>query len=382
MVRGMRTARGGVVVGLCVMTVLLAAGIKVNAQVSDIALLVGNPDIANRGDFMQEAMNGAVYGCGGNSDDVSMLLAENPRYFNGTLCDVTFYFLNDVVQGGTSDCSNACVVEQAVAAGHDLIIGVAFGYGAPIQAAAAANPDMAFGIIDFQVPEPNVESFTWREDQMGFLSGVVAGEVAKNLGITKIGAVGGPPIPPVKKFISGYVVGLRDTCPECEIFEVFSQSFGDAAEGESHADLLLEQGVGIAACGGGFTGSMACKKLAANGVYVIGVDVDEYYTTFEAGAAEGSAFLLTSALKSTSKAVQFAIECFLFNFQDCVGKNNLLDASNGGIEMGPCNEACDVYDEVIKVQVDDLYVALGDLAISTNVDALGNIIQQNVTVLP
>lgn len=330
---------------------------------------------------MQEAMNGAVYGCGGGSEDVAVLLEENPLYFNGTLCDVTYYFVDDAVQGGTDDCSNACIVEQAVAAGHDLIIAVAFQYGGAIQEAAVANPDMSFGIIDFAVPEPNVESFTWREDQMGFLSGVVAGEVAKELGITKIGAVGGPPIPPVRKFISGYVVGLRDVCPECEIFEVFSNSFGNLTEGESHADMLLEQGVGIAACGGGFTGSMACKKLAANGVYVIGVDVDEYFTTFEGGAAEGSAFLLTSALKSTSKAVQFAIECFLFNFEDCVGKNNLLDASNGGIEMGPCNEACDVYDDEIRNQVDDLYAALGDFAISTGVDSLGNIIEQSVTIL-
>merc|ERR1711912_105300 len=155
---------------LCVaVTGVLAGAGFASAQVSDIALLVGTSDIEQRGDFMQEAMNGAVYGCGGGSEDVAVLLEENPLYFNGTLCDVTYYFVDDAVQGGTDDCSNACIVEQAVAAGHDLIIAVAFQYGGAIQEAAVANPDMSFGIIDFAVPESNVESFTWREDQMGFL---------------------------------------------------------------------------------------------------------------------------------------------------------------------------------------------------------------------
>jgi len=216
---------------------------------------------------------------------------------------------------------------------------------------------------------------------MGFLSGVVAAEVAKEIGETVIGAVGGPPIPPVRKFINGFSVGVQDVCPECTLFEVFSESFGSLEEGFAHADTLLEAGVKVAACGGGFTGSMACKRLAENGVYVIGVDVDEYVTTFENGEASGSAFILTSALKSTSTAVQQAIECFLFNFEECVGKNNLLDASNNGIAFADCHETCDVYTEETRNLVDDLFRALADDAISTGVDMDGNLIESSVEVL-
>ena len=95
--------------------------------------------------------------------------------------------------------------------------------------------------------------------------------------------------------------------------------------------------------------------MAESGVYVIGVDVDEYETTFEGGAADGSEFLLTSMLKSTSKAVQFAIQCFLFRFEDCAGRTNLLSAANRGIDLAVCHEACDVFNGVIQRKVADLF---------------------------
>lgn len=374
-----------VLMALMMMTMMLVAPCaRAQSSTPSIALLVGNSDPANRGDFMREAMNGAVFGCGGSFEDAAAVQeVVSPGPFEGPLCTVTYYFVDDAVQGGDSACSNDCVVDLAVSTGYDLIIAVAFQYGNAIQEAAAANPDVDFGIIDvaYFPPLENVEAFVWREDQMGFLSGVVAAEVAKEIGETVIGAVGGPPIPPVRKFVNGFSVGVQDVCPECTLFEVFSESFGSLEEGFAHADTLLEAGVKVAACGGGFTGSMACKRLAENGVYVIGVDVDEYVTTFENGEASGSAFILTSALKSTSTAVQQAIECFLFNFAECVGKNNLLDASNNGIAFADCHETCDVYTEETRNQVDDLFRALADEAISTGVDMDGNLIESSVEVL-
>jgi len=367
----------------CVMITALHCMVTTFADAQSVALIVGLSDPNTRGDFMQTAMNGGIRGCGGSFEDVQNAIETNPQVFPGNLCEVTFYFINDVIPGSNVTCSNECAVSNALAGGHDLIIGVGFGNVFPIQAAAIANPDINFGIIDFSFypPIPNVEAFSWREDQMGYLSGVVAGEVAKDIGKYAVGAVGGPPIPPVLKFINGFVVGLRTVCPQCSIFEVFSDSFVSLEEGEGYADLMLSLDVAVAACGGGFTGSMACRKLAANGVYVIGVDVDEYFTTFEGGNAEGAENILTSALKSTGSAVQFAIECYLYNFSECVGKDNLLTAANGGIEMAGCNEACDVYDERIQTQVDDLFKALADGAVETGVDAVGNIIETSVTIL-
>lgn len=175
-------------------------------ELPSVALLVGNSDPVNRGDYMQDAMNGGVIGCGGSASDVQRVIASNADVFEGTLCTLNFFFVNNAVQGGTDElCSYDCVVEQALAGDFDLIIAVSFQYGAGIQAAALANPDRNFGIIDnaYSPTIPNVEVFIWLEDQAGFLAGVVAGEVAKKQGTLTLGAVGGIAIPPVKKFING-----------------------------------------------------------------------------------------------------------------------------------------------------------------------------------
>merc|ERR1719378_350907 len=322
-------------------------------------------------------MNGGIFGCGGSIDDVGPIQEVGaPGPFEGELCTVTFYFDDTALQGGEGTCEADCVVATAVADGHDLIIGVGFQYGAFIQGAALNNTDVDFGIIDvaYDPPIDNVEAFIWKEDQMGFLAGVVAAEVAKGIGETVVGVVGGPSfVAPIRKYVNGFNVGVKDVCPECPIFDVFSSSFSDVEEGFAHADLFLENGVKVAACAGGLTAAMACKRLAENGVYVIGVDVDEYYTTFEGGAAAGSANLLTSALKFTGAGVQSAIECFLFNFEECVGKTNLMSASNAGIGFADCHESCEVYNEEIQQQVADLFQALADEAISTGVDLDGNL---------
>ena len=129
---------------------------------------------------------------------------------------------------------------------------------------------------------------------MGFLAGIIAGDVARALNDPKVGVVGGkqnndweyfiqnfqtfqnvcvlfhaftlifyciimfigPPIPPVKKFVNGFLVGARDACPECTIYETYSDSFVSFEEGQLHGDEMIEKGVRVAACGGGFTGSM------------------------------------------------------------------------------------------------------------------------------
>ena len=191
-----------VTVGVCALLALMLASSGVaNAQLPQVALLVGGSNPETRGDYMQDAMNGGILGCGGTQDDIDVAVAENPNYFNGTLCDLTFFFLDTVVQGGTDEsCRHDCLVQKAVNGMFDLIVAVSYNYNGAIKAAAEANPEMNFGIIDsaYSPTIPNVEVFIWKEDQAGFLAGVVAAEVALELGKLTLGAVGGIPIPPVR----------------------------------------------------------------------------------------------------------------------------------------------------------------------------------------
>jgi len=133
---------------------------------------------------------------------------------------------------------------------------------------------------------------------------------------------------------------------------------------------MIDRGVEIAFCAGGFTGTSACKKMAANEIYVIGVDVDEYLSSWGAGAVEGSEYVLTSALKNVDVAAARAIECFLFEFEQCTGRTSFLEAANGGIGLAPCHEACSVFTDLIQVRIRDIFVALADGALSTGIDGI------------
>lgn len=365
---------------------LFASVSLVQAQDKDyIIVMLGSSGLIS--DFMKDAAYGALVGCTstkefGVSRDVA---TAGLTSYDGDLCYIDFYYLDSAEQGGTdTSCPRECMMENAVNSDADLIVGVGFGYARVMGAAADADPTREFAIVDssYSPPKPNVEAFVWREDQSGFLAGVIAAEVAAKFGFTTVGGVGGIDYPAVKKFINGFVQGARITNPGLTIVETYSNSFGSQEEGFAHADAFLDAGVEVAFCAGGYTGSMACKKMSENGIFVIGVDLDEYYTTWESGEAEGSDFLLTSALKSTSKATQFAIECFQYDFAECAGRNNLLNAANGGIGIAPCHETCDVFDDEIARKVDDLFQDLADESLGTGVDpSSGDLLESNVIIL-
>jgi len=362
---------GKVILALVALLAFAAHAVNAQAALPQICVLVGSSNPEQRGEYMQDAMNGGVLGVGGSQEAVADFVESDPGFFTGPLGNVTYSFVDNAIQGGTDEvCQYECVVQNAIDAGCDLIIGVSFQYTSAVADASAANPDVDFGVIDISYDPPldNVEAFVWREDQSGFLAGVVAGEVAIEQGTYNLGVVGGIPIPPVKRFVNGFIVGARDACPQCTIYELYANSFGSQEEGFELAQRLLDAGVDIAFCAGGRTGSSACTKMAQNDVFVIGVDVDEYFSTFGGGSVDGADKILTSAKKSTSRAVQFAIQCFLFRFEDCAGRTNVLDASNNGIELAPCHEACEYYAEGTEKKVQDLYNALGDRALQTGVD--------------
>jgi basic membrane protein A len=67
---------------------------------------------------------------------------------------------------------------------NDFMIALGYFPSKAIQTAAGANGDKLFAIVDFEFtpPESNIASVMISEDQIGFLAGLLAGEVAKSRG--------------------------------------------------------------------------------------------------------------------------------------------------------------------------------------------------------
>jgi basic membrane protein A len=91
--------------------------------------------------------------------------------------------------------------------GCDLIMPVGFLLGDATAAAAAANPDQAFGIVDVNyLAADNIYGSGFAINEATFLAGYLAA------GMTQTGVVatyGGIQIPPVEVFMDGFVLGVE-----------------------------------------------------------------------------------------------------------------------------------------------------------------------------
>jgi len=97
-------------------------------------------------------------------------------------------------------------INSLVNGGCDIIVTVGFLLGDATAAAAAANPNQAFSIVDYAYDPtiPNVLGQVYATDEAAFLAGYVAAGVSKT-GV--LGTFGGINIPPVTIFMDGFYRG-------------------------------------------------------------------------------------------------------------------------------------------------------------------------------
>jgi basic membrane protein A len=191
-----------------------------------------------------------------------------------------------------------------------LTIAVGYGMARALYTAAGEFPKARFAIVDarpldaynHEVNLPNVENLLFKEEESGYLVGVLAGLMEKqHIGKAThntIGYLGGGNIPAVTRYLAGYVAGAQRVDPGIKILGDIAGTFGDPAKGMqiglqqigSGADILFQV---AAETGAGYLG--AAQK---RGVYGIGADTDQSYL---------GPFILTSAIKKVNVAVKIAI---------------------------------------------------------------------------
>ncbi|HEX6288609.1 MAG TPA: BMP family ABC transporter substrate-binding protein [Herpetosiphonaceae bacterium] len=257
-------------------------------------------------------------------------------------------------------------LEQFASAKYDLVIGVGFLMGDAIKAIATRFPDVKFAIVD-AAPEgapDNVKPLLFKEDQAGYIVGTMAALLTKS---NTIGVVGGvEQVPAVQRFVKGYEAGAKAQKADINVLQVYLPSFTDPAAGGEAARSQIAEGADVIFGAGGQTGSGAIQAAAQEGAYVVGVDQDEYNTTFKKGSAEGADKLVTSAIKRVDNAVFDTIKSVVdgnFSNEQYVG-----DAANGGVDYAEAHDASSVVTAEIKAKVDEVKKGLADGSIQTNVE--------------
>jgi basic membrane lipoprotein Med (substrate-binding protein (PBP1-ABC) superfamily) len=274
---------------------------------------------------------------------------------------------------------NTCISE-----GYDAIVTVGFLIAEATLAAAEENPDVFFiGVDQFVLDGPeNYVGIQFREDQSAFLVGALAALVTES---NIIGGVFGIDIPPVVRFRNGYEQGIEFMATllekDVEILGVYIDSFVAPDRGAAAAEQFIGEGADVLFGGGGPTGSGAIAFAAAEGVWVIGVDQDEYFTTFGEGESPGADRIISSGVKRVDVGVYDMVTALATGDMEAFpgGQNYILDVANGGMTFAGPNEA-EIPAEYYEI-VGEIEVALAEGTLETGVNPLTTEIEMSAEEL-
>ena len=266
----------------------------------------------------------------------------------------------------TSQSDYAANIAQFTDSGSNVVIGVGFLLGDGLGAAAIENPDVKFISVD-GVPNPpndtswmtNGESLFFAEDQAGYMAGVLAASMTKT---DHIGVVGGlVVVPPVERFVEGYIDGAKSVKPDITVDFVYTTSFVDPPQGSNAAQQMIDGGADVIFGAGGLTGNGALEAACqAEGVYAIGVDTDQYETLPSVQSC-----ILSSATKNVAGAVKDSLlRIAAGEFTPGFHTDN---AATNGIGLAPFHDKdADVPAEV-KALLEETLAGLADGSIVPNV---------------
>jgi basic membrane lipoprotein Med (substrate-binding protein (PBP1-ABC) superfamily) len=263
-----------------------------------------------------------------------------------------------------SEADYAKNIATTLEGGPEVVITTGFLLATDTLAAANANPNTNFiGIDQFQPTFPaNYVGVLFNEHEGGYLAGVLAASLSET-GV--IGVVGGrEDVPPVVKLVNGYEAGAKSVNPDITVLKIYNESFNDPAKGASDASGFIGEGADVIFGAGGKTGSAGVVEATTNGLWGIGVDQDEYFSTYNEGAAPGADKLASSAVKRVDLAVFTQILAAIQG--EFAGGIFTLTAENGGITYAPFHDA-DIPDDVATT-LEETRKGLADGSIETGID--------------
>ena len=196
---------------------------------------------------------------------------------------------NYMQPAGETEVDYLTEIQNLYDADFKFIVCPGFKFETAIYSAQETYSDAKFVIIDGEPNDgngnalvaDNTVSIFFAEQESGFAAGVAA---ALELQTGDLGFIGGMEIPSVQRFDVGFQqgvayanekLGTAVTLKEENI--VYSGSFADAALGQQLAATMYDNGVkAIFACAGGTGNGVITEAKTREGVWVIGVDTDQY----------------------------------------------------------------------------------------------------------
>ena len=234
------------------------------------------------------------------------------------------------VKEPTGDTAAAVQAVADIVADYDAIVCCGFQF-AGIAQIAQDNPNVKFILVDAFPADPegveesieveNIYAMQFKEQESGFFAGMAAAYETKS---NKVAVVNGIAYPSNVNYQYGFECGVKyvneTEGKSVELVELPSYagtdvhgenvggnyvgSFADEATGKVVGNALIDEGVDIMFVAAGASGNgVITAAKEAEGVYIIGCDVDQY----DDGANGDANVILTSGLKVMSINVDRAL---------------------------------------------------------------------------
>jgi basic membrane protein A len=244
---------------------------------------------------------------------------------------------------------------------YDLIVSIGFEQGDALGAVAQEFPDQNFAIIDTVVDQPNVASYTYAEQERGFLMGAAAALVTQNDAYEmtndagQVAVIGGVQSPLIDANIAGYIAGAKYINEDVSVAHGYVGSWADPARGKEIAISMIENGADVVWGAAGRSGLGVLDAAMERGVYGIGADSDQ------GSVAPGH--VLTNGMKFVDETMFIAIETTLAG--DFEGGVNTLGVEEGALGY---TESLLTADTIGRLEEVEEVIISGEMDIPTTVE--------------
>lgn len=258
-----------------------------------------------------------------------------------------------------------------------LIVTVGFLMGDATKAAAAANPNQKFAIVDYSYDPaiPNVLGLIYNTNQAAFMGGYLAAAMSKS---GAVATFGGMKIPTVTIYMDGFVAGVRyydqknnksvkvlGWDPE-KNQGTFTNDFTSQAKGKTVTEALMNQGADIIFPVAGSVGLGSAAAVQQHDtsspndpVYMEWVDTDGCVS-----APQYCSLFVTSVTKGIANSVEAAVgEVLKGTFK---GGNYVGTLANGGTGLAPFHDFASKIPDSVKAELQTIKQGIIDGKISVD----------------
>jgi basic membrane protein A and related proteins len=264
--------------------------------------------------------------------------------------NITVKYLQSTTQSDYTPNINTFISEKC-----NIIVTVGFLMGAATEAAAKANPDQKFAIVDCSyatqcltgTKEPNIDQLTYNTVQDGYLGGYLAAGMTKT---GKVATFGGVELPTVTIYMDGYwdgvqaynakhgthvqVIGWNEQTQKGS----FTGDFTNQTKGQTLTQTFISEGADIIFPVAGNVGLGAAKAVqsadqaaGSTKVTMEWVDVDGCTS-----APQYCSYFITSVEKGVVASVNATVSSVAAG--KFKGGAYVGDLSNGGVTLAPFHD--------------------------------------------